>query len=198
MKIMFFDTETTGLGKESADDTDPSQPMAVQLGMKLDDVNRQERAAMNFMIAPDGWTVEKGASDITGITTEIAADFGATLIPSMELFFDLLSIADMVVAHNASFDIRVMRRMTKVWSEWTGEPYFDPFAGKTLICTKNATTNILKLRPKRPGTKYKWPKLSECMKFFFNEEIEGAHDALVDVRACAKVFYHLMDEGYFK
>jgi DNA polymerase-3 subunit epsilon len=40
--------------------------------------------------------------------------------------------------------------------------------------------------------KPKPPKLSECIQFFFNEELVGAHDALVDVRACVRVFRHLM------
>ena len=37
----------------------------------------------------------------------------------------------------------------------------------------------------------KSPKLSECVQHFFSEEMIGAHDAMVDVRACARVFFHL-------
>ena len=33
------------------------------------------------------------------------------------------------------------------------------------------------------------------MSCFFGEEISGAHDALVDTRACARVYYHLLDNG---
>jgi DNA polymerase-3 subunit epsilon len=40
-------------------------------------------------------------------------------------------------------------------------------------------------------TRAKQAKLSECITHFFNEDLTGAHDALVDVRACARVFFHL-------
>jgi hypothetical protein len=35
--------------------------------------------------------------------------------------------------------------------------------------------------------------LAECVKHFFGEDLAGAHDALVDVRACARVFFRLRD-----
>lgn len=41
-------------------------------------------------------------------------------------------------------------------------------------------------------TKPKPPKLEECIRHFFDEALEGAHDALVDVRACARVHRHLI------
>jgi DNA polymerase-3 subunit epsilon len=39
--------------------------------------------------------------------------------------------------------------------------------------------------------KPKAPKLEECIHHFFGETLAGAHDALVDVRACARVYFHL-------
>lgn len=42
-------------------------------------------------------------------------------------------------------------------------------------------------------SKPKAPKLAECVKHFFGEDLAGAHDALVDVRACARVFFRLRD-----
>jgi DNA polymerase-3 subunit epsilon len=35
------------------------------------------------------------------------------------------------------------------------------------------------------------PKLEECIQHFFSEELPGAHDALIDARACARVYFHL-------
>lgn len=196
MNTLFFDTETTGLTYKNKPDTHPKQPMAVQLGIKIDEANRKERGALNYLIKTEGWEVSQGAYEATGINNEIADSFGVGLITACEMFFDMIDVADVVVAHNAAYDIVVMRRMTQVWSEYTGEAYFDPFEGKTLICTMMASIDIVKAEPKRKG-QWKWPRLEECVKFFFNEELEGAHDALVDVRACARVYYELLDMGVF-
>jgi DNA polymerase III subunit epsilon len=39
--------------------------------------------------------------------------------------------------------------------------------------------------------KPKPPKLAEVILFLFGEELQGAHDAMVDVRATARVHFHL-------
>ena len=38
---------------------------------------------------------------------------------------------------------------------------------------------------------YKSPNLAETVRHFFDEEIEGAHDALVDARASGRIYWHL-------
>jgi DNA polymerase-3 subunit epsilon len=198
MNVLFFDTETTGLNKPKLPPTHPSQPMPVQLGMKLDDGSRKERGAVNFMIKTHGqWTVDPKAAKITGIDNKLADEFGVELIAAYEVWLDSVSAADALVAHNAAFDITVMRRAGQVYAEQTGTTYEDPFANKKVICTMLASMNIVRAKPKRNG-QWKWPKLEECMQFFFGESIEGAHDALVDVRATSRVFYHLVDTGVFE
>ncbi len=198
MNTLFFDTETTGLANEKLDPTHPAQPMPVQIGVKLDDGQRIERAAMNLLIQPEGWEVHPKAAEKTGITTEIADRFGINLITGIEAFLDLLHLADVVVAHNIPFDMTVMRRASFVYAEKTEQEWFDPFHdGKVYICTMRASTPILKLPSKFRGQDFKWPRLEECVKHYFDDTIEGAHDALVDVRATARVYYHLLDQGVF-
>jgi DNA polymerase III epsilon subunit-like protein len=38
---------------------------------------------------------------------------------------------------------------------------------------------------------FKWPKLQELHHILFKKQFEGSHDALVDVRACAKCYFEL-------
>ena len=196
MNVLFFDTETTGLTVPGKDPTDPAQPMPVQLGMKLDASDRKERGAFNFLIRTEGWQVNPQAAAITGIDNAIADRYGIDLIAGMEAFFDSIHNVDVAVAHNARFDVTVMRRATMVYCEKTGHEYFDPFENVQVVCTMLASMNIVRAKPKRNG-QWKWPKLEECVKFFFGETLMGAHDALVDVRATARVFYHLKDTGVF-
>jgi DNA polymerase III epsilon subunit-like protein len=55
-------------------------------------------------------------------------------------------------------------------------------------CTMQAATNYCRL----PGTRgYKWPTLQELHMKLFKEAFEGAHHALVDVRACARCYFEL-------
>jgi DNA polymerase-3 subunit epsilon len=193
---LFFDTETTGLTVPGKDPTHPSQPMPVQLGMKLDAADRKEVGAANYLIKTEGWIVNPQAAKITGIDNALADTYGVDLISGMEMFFDYVAACDVMVAHNARFDITVMRRATAVYCAKTNHALFDPFEGKKVICTMLSAMNIVKAKPKRNG-QWKWPKLEECTKHFFGYKSEGAHDALVDVRDTAKVFYHLVDTGVF-
>ena len=38
----------------------------------------------------------------------------------------------------------------------------------------------------------KMPKLEEAIWHFFQEKLEGAHDALVDAKACGRLYFHLV------
>ncbi len=196
MNILFFDVETTGLADDKLPPTHTRQPMPVQLGMKLDMPNGREVGAFNTMIKTGDWEISPGAQVIHKITKEVADEYGVHLVTAVESFLDYIEAADIVVAHNMAFDALVMQRATYVYHEMVGTKYVDPFIGKTAICTMLASLDIVKATPKRYGT-WKWPKLKEAIKFFFNEELDGAHDALVDVRACARVFYQLRIEGVF-
>ena len=67
-------------------------------------------------------------------------------------------------------------------------------------CTMQMATPILNLPPTekmlRAGfNKPKPPNLSECCAYFFDKELEGAHDALVDVRACKDVYFAIKNGG---
>lgn len=195
MNTLFFDTETTGLKKDKLDDIHPSQPLPVQIGMKLDDANFNERAAFNYCLQPKNrWVVSPKAAEITGIDNAVADAYGCNFITGIEMFLDMMDNADNIVAHNIGFDITVMRRAVAVYSSMTDQPYADPFAGKTVTCTMLNSVDEVKATPMRYG-RYKWPKLEECMQHFFNERLDGAHDALVDVRGCSRVYYKLKELG---
>lgn len=196
MRVLFFDTETTGLKVDGLPCTHEKQPMVIQLGLKLDEENRKERASISVMARPEGWVMGAKAKEITGLSEELATTFGIHFITLVELFIDMVDNADIIVAHNANYDITVMRRAVQVYCDMTGQEYWDVFKDKTVICTMLAAMDTVKATPKRNG-KWKWPNLTECMRFFFNEDHSKAHDAFADVVACSRVFYELLDTGVF-
>lgn len=60
------------------------------------------------------------------------------------------------------------------------------------FCTMKAMTPVCKLHGNYGD--FKWPKLQEAHKHAFGVEFDGAHDALADVRACARVYRWLMEQ----
>lgn len=183
MKRIYYDTETTGFpAKAGAPQSE--WPHIVQLAAILVDDEEGEVASLNVIIRPDGWTVPDDAAKIHGITTEKAERFGIPIASAMSMFSQLCRQAEQAIAHNDEFDLKLVTfeidRLAKPNVLLT-TPRF---------CTMKATTEICKL-PGRYG-QFKWPKLIEAHQHFFGEGFDGAHDALVDVRACHRVHMHLL------
>lgn len=184
--ILFFDTETTGKADFKSDHTKAHQPHVVQLAALLAEVDGTERATLSVIIKPDGWTIPTETAAIHGITTEIAERCGIPLFSAMSAFSNLTLRASKVVAHNIDFDMLICRaafhRLGKS----------DAFKSAEGFCTMHATTEICQL----PGPYgFKWPKLTEAHKHFFGTEVEGAHDAMADVRACARIYFELIKQN---
>lgn len=192
--ILAFDTETTGLPDWRAPSDAPHQPHLVQLAMILLDDDLKERANVLLVIRPDGWTIPDDIVKIHGITTEMARAVGVPEKVATTLYMSLLyGTGAQALAHNVDFDLRIMRiAMLRAGREkaWLDERTPASF------CTMKAASPLLNLPPTDKMTaagftKPKPPKLAECIEFFFAEKLEGAHDALVDVRACVRVYHHL-------
>ena len=165
--------------------TDESQPDLVQLAAILTDDDLQEVASLNCIIYPSYWTIPEEASNIHGISQEKAEKFGISLPSAVNTFCEFAEIADRMVAHNHEFDKVIMQRALL-----RAKKNLDPYEGKEIRCTMLAAKPVLQLPNRSPyiNDKYKNPKLVEAHQHFFNEGIDGAHDALVDVRATVRVY----------
>ncbi len=183
---LFFDTETTGFANFGKPAHDPSQPHLVQLGALLMDEGRAELGEINSLVKPDGWTVPEQASNVHGFTTEQCEREGVPLESVLKPFIELAEQATFLIAHNSDFDELVMG------AAFHRAKLSAHVMNKRIICTMKPATNVCKLPGKFRG-RYKWPKLEEAHQFFFGSTFEGAHDAMADVRACAKVFFELVD-----
>ncbi len=181
---LFFDTETTGLPKDykaPASDT-KNWPRMIQLAWEIYDEQGQLIESQMFIIKPVGFTIPKEVSDIHGITTERALREGNDLKTVLVQFKDALTRANALVAHNISFDEKIVG----------AEFYRNSMEGIPLALrrfdTMTLSTNYCKI-PGKYG--FKWPNLTELHEKLFGCAFEGAHDALTDVKACAKCFYEL-------
>lgn len=195
---LFYDTETTGLPLFKEPSEHPSQPHIVQLGACLVDLDdRRVYSTLDVIIRPDGWTIPDDVAAIHGITTEMALAVGVPAAEAVGLFIGLWSRASCRIAHNEPFDARLvrialMRHFTPVEE---GAPVLaDEWKVGASKCTQQISTPILKLPPTekmvRAGfNKHKSANLGEAYAHFMGKPLEGAHSAIVDVRACMDVFF---------
>jgi DNA polymerase III subunit epsilon len=180
-KVLIFDTETTGMALWDKPVSDAGQPRMVQIAALLKDLETgKEISSISAIIKPDGFEISQEVSKIHGITTDYALDVGISARSAIQAFTDLAKSSDILCAHNLKFDSKITRiEMNRAGMEdqWLKDiPSFDTMLKSTGIC-------------KLPGKRgYKWPTLGEAYQFFFGKKLEGAHDAMVDVRACAGIY----------
>lgn len=177
MAVLVFDTETTGF---------PPAARLVQLAALLYDHEGNELDGYDTLIKPDGWEVPLEAAAIHGFTTEICHAQGIPLLQAMERFIPMLDRAVLLVAHNWDFDARILSpEIARTHQRLLQNP------PAKAVCTMKLSTNICRLPHQRRGSGYKWPTLKEAYAFFFSKQIQNAHDARSDARACAEIFFEL-------
>ncbi|MBO7344841.1 MAG: 3'-5' exonuclease [Clostridia bacterium] len=173
--IIYFDTETSGLR--------PGQICQLSYVMQSGD----QLSARNFFFTVD--QVEYSAFLVHGFSVEKLRVFsGGKRFKDYaeQIEKDFLS-ADLVVAHNISFDAMFMS------AEF--ERINKQFCVKDKFCSMKNSTPLCKL-PRSSGQGYKYPKLSELCAFFDIDDIEiqnaterifgsktGFHDARFDTTA---------------
>lgn len=195
--ILFYDTETTGLPDYRSPSDAEHQPHIVQFAAILvDSQTKIERASVDLIVKPEGWTIPDKVARIHGITTEIAESCGVPELTVANLFLALRAQTALEVAHNIPFDRRILRiAMLRAGIDRNG---IEALERGDEFCTMKASKNIVNLPPTErmlaAGIKGpKPPKLEEAYEFFFGKKMDGAHNALVDVRACARLYFHLLE-----
>lgn len=197
---LFFDTETTGMVNFKGSHEDRDQPRIVQIAAILADEERRVRQELCFIIKPDGpdWQVGEKALEVHGITRETAEKIGIKMSGVLMLFHGLVKLADVVIAHNIQFD----HAMLKIEAFRNSYQSSGIFHDMKTFCTMNEAKDLIRLPPsakmkekKIPG--YKPPSLKEAYEYFERKELENAHDAMADCRACMAVFWHIQRlKGY--
>ncbi|NOQ25487.1 MAG: 3'-5' exonuclease [Bacteroidales bacterium] len=188
---LFFDTETTGLPrnyKAPASDTN-NWPRMVQIAWRLNDEKGNELDAQSLIIKPEGYIIPQEASNVHRITTERANKEGVDLETVLESFSQLINKSKYLVAHNISFDEKI------IGAEFFRKKLTTNLDKLKRICTMHSSTDFCKI----PGNYgYKWPKLQELHYKLFGEEFEEAHDAAADIDATVKCFWKLKELNIIK
>ncbi len=184
MKILVFDTETTGFINKKEFDLE-KQPRIVQFAgiiWELDESGKySEIERINILINP-GIPIPYGASQVHSIYDVDVKD-APKIETTIDDFLRGINEADAIIGHNIEYDedmIKLeLRRLQKVHE----------YQPKQVLCTMKSTVDFCKLEGN--GNRYKYPKLWELHKKLFDEYFIGAHDAMVDVEATMRCFLEL-------
>lgn len=189
--ILVFDTETTGLPDWKSPSGGETQPHLVEIAAKLVDVGTKEVIGqVDTIIKPNGWVIPGDVIEVHGITNEKAYDEGRDEKESLLDFLDLWKQSDLRVAHNQSFDERIIRIAIK---RYLNDEVAEEWKLGAKACTGLLAKPIMQMPPKsRWG--FKMPKLSEAYKHFTGKELVGAHRAMVDVDACLDVYFAITEQ----
>lgn len=184
MITLVFDTETTGLPLKGVEPSAPEQARVMQLGAVLLDDDK-EVACFYSRLYPDQWPVVHPMAEAAhGLTKEMCEKTGIGQKFVVDTFLELMDAADVVVAHNYKFDHQMMTIEFALQGKI--------FAPKKHGCTMLAMTSICGLT--RSNGAPKWPNMQEALtKCYPGETISKAHDALGDVKACARVWRWLVN-----
>lgn len=187
MKLLIFDTETTGFPHE--------EERVVQFAAKVVKIVKGQKpftvTEFNSLVKTDR-AVRPQAEETHGISM-LMASFGVTQRSMCNWFVAQMHECDYVVAHNIKFDLKFMTMAC------TREGLL--FPSPKSICTMDLSKPIVKIPPTAKMVAAgrhapKPPKLEEAYKFFFDKDLEGAHDALVDVRACSDILFELVERKH--
>ena len=198
MKALVYDTETSGLPLFNEPSEDPRQPHLAQLGARLVDLEKRSIiATLDVIIRPDGWVIPDDVAAVHGITTAMAKDVGVSELVATHMLMELWSACDLRIAHNETFDARIMRIALKRYADEVLPDPDDWKAGSaectarrsTPICNLPPTAKMIAARRNHPKT----PNLGEAFEFFTGRKLEGGHSALVDVDACMAVWFAIED-----
>lgn len=181
MKLLIFDTETTGLPKSR----DPvgkkpnNWPHLVSISwVILDSETNKVVKERNYIIKPN-WAIPVESTQIHGITTEHAMLYGQDLRNVMLEFIN--EPCDMMVAHNMEFDISVVINAFM----WDLNLEFLPIRPKQ-ICTMKLSRELCMI-PGKYG--YKYPKLKELYYHAFKKMPDETklHNSLYDVLVLTEI-----------
>ena len=199
MRVLVFDTETTGL--PASRNVPPSQyqdwPYILQLSYIVydTDTNAIEQTSDSLVLLPEGETVPPASQAVHGISLSQVRRKGRDPFTVLDEFEASLLDVDYVVAHNLEFDKAVVQ--AEAYRQGRDNPFIRIGFGLREYCTMmNGRSTCCIWAVRANGAKYiKFPRLSELHAELFNEDASNLHDALADVLVCLRCFLQMFDDS---
>lgn len=167
--IVIWDVETTGLS--------PKEDFIIQLScMKVNPETKEILGEKSWYIKPaHKYSIDPRATEVHGLTKEFIEENGKTIKEIADEFLSFIDGCDFMTYNGNNFDIKFLYKDFEMFGydlKLEDRKFFDAYA---MECTYN---------PRNLGTVY---------KKYTGNELEGAHDAMNDVRATWEVWKSQMD-----
>ncbi len=199
MKVLAFDTETTGLPENmNAPMINSAKwPYIIQLSFILFDTEQKEILEYSDRIIKLAGTVSISPESVAihQITRERSDREGIHIRVALLEFAEAIKEADIIIAHNIAFDKKM------ILAELSRQQLPNCFLRvdhlpKPEYCTMLENIDLCKIpNPIKKyvdlGQPYKWPRLNELHKHLFHTEPTGTHNAIADVMICLRSFIYL-------
>lgn len=206
MRILVFDTETTGLPKTKiiSPDTLDEWPYIVQFSFVIyDDYKNKIIETKNYIIkVPESVSINNDSVKFHGITNEISKTKGIRIEVVMHYFFYHLNFVDKIVGHNVEFDINMVRiellriihlnlnhiREYAIKDHKFNLHYLTNI--KNIHCTLQDSIELCAIKAiNKSGKEYmKFPKLEELHYKLFETKPNNLHNSLNDILVTLRCF----------
>jgi DNA polymerase III epsilon subunit-like protein len=207
MKVLIFDTETTGLPKTKImnQDTLDKWPHIVQFSFVIFDTSENDitKTYDSIIKMQDGLLIPAESTAIHGITSEISEKCGINVEEALKEFFLHLKEVDLLVGHNVVFDINMVyiellrviyskKYDQRVISDYKFDLHFLTNFNK-IYCTMQESIELCEIHAvSKYGKEYtKFPKLSELHEKLFATKPQNLHNSLVDILITLRCFMKL-------
>jgi len=206
MKIIVFDTETSGLPKSRTitPNTVHLWPFIVQFSYIIfdTDTNAILKSYDEIVKVKPYNVISKDSIEFHGITQEISASKGINIDNVLAEFIGDIEYADMIVAHNVEFDLNMIRvELLRLEQSVIAKGDMDLrminvelrmdriIQTKTFYCTMRESVDLCKIEKENSrGKYYKFPTLTELHKHLFEVEPKHLHNSFHDILCTIRCF----------
>jgi len=209
MKIIIFDTETTGLPKSRQSlVTDTKEwPHIVQFSYIIYDMstNKLEVVSDHIIKLAAEIDIPEESINIHGITKEISNENGISIKEVIDKFMVDLTDCNLLIAHNLEFDMNMLIveliRMNKIAklteddeSMELNNSNYEKITNIEKYCTMKETEKRCNIKAvSKTGKEYtKYPTLGELHYYLFRSYPKKLHNSLNDILICLRCYYQLI------
>jgi DNA polymerase-3 subunit alpha len=209
MRVLVFDTETSGLPKSKI--INPSTlhlwPFIVQFSYIIFDNDSKDLIKVyDKIIKVKTYNVISEESiNLHGITNEISDTKGVNLISVLTEFLTDVDKVDLVVGHNIEFDISMIKvELLRIINEYEKDETMKEKLKSQLeiiininkiYCTMRNSIDICKIEKENSRGKYfKFPSLTELHEKLFVVKPKNLHNSLNDILITLRCFIKMYDD----
>jgi len=190
--VLVFDCETTGLLPKKTTDLFPRM---TQLSFTLYDTEKRKLLELysEYVSLPADILIPPMVTEITGITRELLDHRGMDIKEILQAFYKAYQRADIVVAHNISFDEAVLIKESASHCNELERAMLQK--EKLTFCTMKTSVDLCCiLATNSRGSYKKYPKLAELYNHLFGYVPENLHDARTDVLCCLRCYLKISED----